>query len=133
MAGLLDNFTSTIEVYNPVFQDLSRPVANVFGLKNLGPHFDVFIYFFIFFNLANTVLVPGLSKLFFNRIYGALDAKSRNKWYVTLPFHWIRELSERTHVSISCGYIYLPLWVSLCFGKLINMYRHPLGTVVAYR
>jgi len=55
-------------------------VSDAFGLKNLGPHFDVFIYSFILFNLANIVLVPGLSRLFFNRIYKTLDAKTRNKW-----------------------------------------------------
>ena len=85
MAGLLEIFTPTLEAYNPIFQDLSRPVANVFGLKNLGSHFDVFVYSFILFNLTNIVLVPGLSRLFFNRIYGALDAKTKNKWYVTFP------------------------------------------------
>jgi hypothetical protein len=111
MAGLLDKLTSTFEAYNPIFQDLSRPVANVFGIKNLGPHFDVFAYSFILFNLANIVLVPGFSRLFFNRIYGALDAKVRNKWYVTFPFpppHRIRKLSERAHVSVSRGYTYPP-------------------------
>ena len=85
MAGLLENLTSTFEAYNPIFQDISRPVADVLGLKNLGPHFDVFVYSFILFNVANIVLVPGLSRLFFNRIYGALDAKTKSKWYVIFP------------------------------------------------
>ena len=80
MAGLSDKFTSVLEVYNPAFHDLSRPVAHVFGLKNLGPHFDIFVYSFVLFNFANIVLVPGLSRLFFSRFYGALDAKARNKW-----------------------------------------------------
>jgi hypothetical protein len=79
MAGPLDTF----EAYNSIFHNLSRPVADVFGLKNLGPHFDVLVYSFILFNFANIVLVPGLSRLFFGRIYGALDVKARNKWYVT--------------------------------------------------
>ena len=83
MAGLLDKFAFAYEAYNPRFHDLSRPVADAFGLKNLGPHFDVFVCSFILFNFANIVLVPGLSTLFFNRIYGALDARARNKWYVT--------------------------------------------------
>jgi len=85
MAGLLDKFASAYEAYNHFFHDLSRPVADVFGLKNLGPHFDTFVYSFILFNFASTVLVPGLSTLFFNRIYGALDAKVRNKWYAISP------------------------------------------------
>ena len=85
MAGLLDKFASAYEAYNPLSHDLSRPVAEVFGLKNLGPHFDIFVYSFILFNVANIVLVPGLSALFFNRIYGALDAKVRNKWYAAFP------------------------------------------------
>lgn len=79
MAGPLGTF----ETYNSIFHNLSRPVADVFGLKNLGPHFDVLVYSFILFNFANIVLVPGLSRLFFGRIYGALDVKARNKWYVS--------------------------------------------------
>ena len=85
MAGLLDIVTSAYEAYNPFFHDLSRPVADVFGLKNLGQHFDIFVCSFILFNFASIVLVPGLSMLFFGRIYGALDPKVRNKWYVTFP------------------------------------------------
>jgi len=85
MAELLDKFASAYEAYNPLFHDLSHPVADVFGLKNLGPHFDTFVYSFILFNFANIVLVPGLSTLLFNRIYGALDAKVRNKWYAIFP------------------------------------------------
>jgi len=80
MTGLSDKFTSVLEAYNPTFQNLSRPVAGVFGLKNLGPHFDVFVYSFVLFNFANIVLVPGFSRLFFDRVYGALDVKARNKW-----------------------------------------------------
>ncbi|KAF9651524.1 hypothetical protein BDM02DRAFT_3110650 [Thelephora ganbajun] len=80
MAGLLDESTSAFGVYKSVFHDLSRPVADVLGLKNLGPHFDVFVYSFILFNFANIVLVPSLSRLFFGRVYGALDVKTRNKW-----------------------------------------------------
>jgi len=80
MAGLLDNFTSPLEAYSPIFHGLSRPVAEAFGLKNLGPHFDVLVYSFVLFNFANIILVPGLSRLFFNRIYGALNPKARNKW-----------------------------------------------------
>ena len=87
MADLLEKFTSAFEAYNPIFQDLSRPVAGIFGLENLGPHFDVFVCSFVFFNLANIVLVPGFSMLLFNRTYGVLDAKTRNKWCVTFrPF-----------------------------------------------
>jgi len=80
MAALLDKFNSAYEAYNPLFHELSRPVADVFGLKNLGPHFDVFVYSFILFNFANLVLVPGLSTLFFGRVYGSLDVRARNKW-----------------------------------------------------
>lgn len=72
MAGLLDKFTFTFEAYNPIFQDLSRLVADIFGLKNLGPHFDVFVGSFVPFDLTDIVLVSGLSGLVFNRIYGAL-------------------------------------------------------------
>jgi len=85
MADLLDKLTSAFELYNPIFHDLSRPVADVFGLENLGPHFDVLVYSFVLFNFANIVLVPGLSSLFFNQIYGCLDMRARNKWYVALP------------------------------------------------
>lgn len=85
MTDLLDNLTSTFGTYNPIFQDLSRPVTHVFALKNLGPHFDLLVYSFILFNLANIVLVPGLSRLFFNHIYRTLDARARNKWYVSFP------------------------------------------------
>lgn len=109
MASPLAKLTSTFEAYNSIFHDLSRPVARVFGLKNLGPHFDVFVYSFILFNFVNIVLVPGLSRLFFNRIYGALDARARNKWYVTLlpipltlrALHLprARESTGRTNVS----------------------------------
>ena len=83
MSGLLDKLTSMCEAYNTLFHHLSRPVADAFGLKHLGPHFGVLVLSFIFFNLASTVLVPRLSRLFFNRIYGALDARSKNKWCVT--------------------------------------------------
>jgi len=85
MTSLLNNFMSSHEAYNSIFHRLSRPVADAFGLKNLGPHFDVVVYSFILFNLAYTVFVPAFSRLFFNRIYGALDGRSRNKWCVTLP------------------------------------------------
>jgi len=80
MAGLLDKFMSAFEAYNPILHDLSRPVADVFGLKNLGPHFDVFVYSFVLFNFANIVFVPVLSKIFFNRVYGGLDSRTRSKW-----------------------------------------------------
>ena len=85
MESVLDKLASASEAYNPIFQDLSRPIADVLGLENLGPHFDVFVYSFVLFNLASIVLVPGLSRLFFKRVYGALDGKARNKWYVSLP------------------------------------------------
>jgi len=81
MADILGKFTSAFKAYNPIFHDLSHSVANVFGLKNLGPHFDAFVYSFVFFNFASIVLVPGLSRLFFNRTYGSLDARARNKWH----------------------------------------------------
>jgi len=80
MTSLLEKFASVLEAYNRTFHNLSRPVADVFGLKNLGPHFDILVYSFVLFNVANIVLVPGFSRLFFNRIYGALDVKARNKW-----------------------------------------------------
>ncbi|KAF9792113.1 DUF887-domain-containing protein [Thelephora terrestris] len=80
MAHLLDKFTSAFEACDYLFREISRPVAGVFGLENLGPHFDVMVYSFVLFNLARTVFVPGLSRLFFNRIYGDLDRKTRNKW-----------------------------------------------------
>lgn len=88
MESVLDKLASASEAYNPIFQDLSRPIADVLGLENLGPHFDVFVYSFVLFNLASIVLVPGLSRLFFKRVYGALDGKARNKWYVTLSLHF---------------------------------------------
>lgn len=83
MTGLLDGFVSVFEACNTIFHDLSRPVEDVFGLKNLGRHFDVFVYSFALFNFANIVLVPGFSRLFFDQAYGALDVRARNKWYVT--------------------------------------------------
>ena len=107
MTGLLHEFASAFEAYNQIFHTLSGPVADVFGLKNLGPHFDVFVYSFVLFNFASIALVPGLSRLFFGRIYGALDVNVRNKWYVSFPpialtrraFHsWMR-----TDASIFCG------------------------------
>jgi len=125
MAGLLDKFASAFEAYNHLFHDLSRPVADVFGLRNLGPHFDVFVYSFMLFNFANIVLVPGLSMLFFNRTYGSLDAKVRNKWYVTFPLtpfprrSSIHPSSGRTNVSIFCGHV-VRIWVS---AKLIPIHR----------
>jgi hypothetical protein len=80
MAGIVDNFTTVLGAYNHNFQDISRPVANMLGLKNLGPHFDAFVYSFVLFNLASIVFVPGFSRLFFDRIYSSLDARARNKW-----------------------------------------------------
>jgi hypothetical protein len=76
MANLLDTFAAS----RPIFGELSRPLAGVLGLENLGQHFSAFVYSFVLFNLANNVFVPGFSRLFFNRIYGSLDAKTRNKW-----------------------------------------------------
>ena len=120
MAGLLGKFASAYEAYNPIFHDLSRPVADVFGLKNLGPHFDTFVYSFILFNFANIVLVPGFSTLFFNRIYGTLDAKVRNKWYaispqslsrVGPPFSRVPELVGTINSSIAWGHL-LCVWVT---------------------
>ena len=90
MEGVLNKFASAFGAYNPIFQYLSHPAADAFGLKSLGPHFGVFVYSFVLFNLANAVLVPGLSRLLFNRVYGALDGKARNRWYVK---------SESGHVS----------------------------------
>ena len=124
MASLLGDLTSALEVYNHVFYDLSRPVADVFGLKNLGAHFHVFVYSFIFFNFANIVFVPGLSRLFFNRTYGALDARTRNKWYVALLLipltPWVlrslraaRESMERAYICTSREYIVF-VRVSFC-------------------
>lgn len=80
MADIVDNFTTVFGAYNNIFQDVSRPVANVLGLKSLGPHFDVFVYSFVLFNLASIVFVPGFSRLVFDRIYSGLDARARNKW-----------------------------------------------------
>lgn len=80
MADLLTKLRSELGAYNPLFQPLSRPVADILGLKNLGPHFDVFVCSFLFFNLTNVLFVPGLSRLFFNRIYGELGTKARDKW-----------------------------------------------------
>lgn len=80
MIDHLNKSTSVFDTCNYVFQEISRPVADVLGLKSLGPHFNVIVYSFVLFNLASIVFVPGFSRLFFNRIYGGLDAKARNKW-----------------------------------------------------
>ena len=80
MTDHLDKFTSVLEPYKSIIQGLSRPVADTLGLKNLGPHFDILLSSFVFFNLASVLLVPVFSRLFFGRIYGGLDAKARNKW-----------------------------------------------------
>ena len=85
MAGLLDQFMSARETCIPVFHNLSRPVADAFGPKNLGPHFDVLVYSFILFNLANIVFVPGVSWMLFARTYRALNARVRSKWCATFP------------------------------------------------
>ena len=76
MANLLGTFVAN----GPTFRVLSRPLADVLGLEHLGHHFNVFVYAFVLFNLANIAFVPGFSSLFFNRIYRSLDAKTRNKW-----------------------------------------------------
>ena len=85
MAGLLDKFAAAFEQYNAGFRDFSRPVADALGLESLVSHFDVFVYSFLLFNFANILLVPGLSRLFFGRIYGALNTRIRQKWYANFP------------------------------------------------
>ena len=126
MEGVLDKLASAFEAYNPIFQDLSRPIADVFGLENLGPHFGVFVCSFVLFNLANIVLVPGLSRLFFDRVYGALDDKAKNKWYVTLSLRFWKA-SEDECISFPQTDQYRMLSISCHHAT------HNAGIAVAYQ
>ena len=113
------------QAYNPLIHDLSLPIADALGLKNLGPHFDTFVYSFVLFTLSSTVFVPGFSRLFFNRIYGALDAKARNKWYVT--FHRVPPASIPLFLGVRKSTEGASIWSTFWFRyvKLTPIHHLP--------
>lgn len=74
---------SLVHQTNVLLEDLAYPLATVFNLPHLPPHFPTLVYSFLFFFFLHLVVSPLLSARLFPETYGNLQTRRAvNNWYV---------------------------------------------------